>query len=152
MFYKTKWMLSISIISKFMRKVLLDFMCTIQSHTLVKTPSDCRWSGVPTPWHNTNTLYAKLSPLSTRGHQSQLGHMTKWGRYTIYLAHASGHVCSALSWYSCVHCSAGLHCLLRHGQQRVVVPADVVAPKATGGIVHHPTTVVYLYLPGRVIS
>ena len=27
-----------------------------------------------------NTLYAKLSPVSTRGHQSQLGHMTEWGR------------------------------------------------------------------------
>ena len=27
-----------------------------------------------------NPLYAKLSSVSTRGHQSQLGHMTEWGR------------------------------------------------------------------------
>ena len=40
----------------------------------------------------------------------------------------------------------------RHRQQRVVIPADVMALKVTGGIIHHPTTVVYLYLPGHVIS
>ena len=43
-----------------------------------------------------NTLYAKLSPVSTRGHQSQLGHMTEWGMWII-LSHARGHVCSVHS-------------------------------------------------------
>ena len=28
---------------------------------------------------NNNTLYAKLSPVSTRGHQSQFSHMIEWG-------------------------------------------------------------------------
>ena len=78
--------------------------------------------------------------------------MTEWGRGTIYLAHASGHVCSALSLYSYAQCGADLHFLFRHGQQRVVILADAMAPKAAGGIIHHPTTVVYLYLPGHVIS
>ena len=35
---------------------------------------------------------------------------------------------------SCGHCSAGLHCLFRHGEQRVDTLADFVAPKATGGV------------------
>ena len=44
----------------------------------------------------------------------------------------------------CGHCCAGLHCLLRHGKQRVVTLADILASKATGGIIHHLTIVVYL--------
>ena len=51
-----------------------------------------------------------------------------------------------LHWTDVSHklCSAGLHCMFRHGKQRVVTLADVVAPKATGGIIHHLTTGVYL--------
>ena len=51
---------------------------------------------------------------------------------------------SCLFCTECGHWRAGLHCLLRHGKQRVVTPADFVAPKATGGIIHHLTTVAYL--------
>ena len=50
------------------------------------------------------------------------------------------------------HCGAGLHCLLRHGNQRVVTLAGVVAIRGTGGIIHHLPLVVYLIYPGHVIS
>ena len=39
------------------------------------------------------------------------------------------------------HYGASLHCLLRHVEQRVVTLADFVA---TGGIIRHMPTVVYL--------
>ena len=50
---------------------------------------------------------------------------------------------SCLFCTECGHCSASLHCLFRHGKQRVVILADSMAPKATGGIKHHLITVVY---------
>ena len=43
-----------------------------------------------------------------------------------------------------VDSSAGLHCFLRQGKQRIVKLADFVAPNATEGIIHHLATVVYL--------
>ena len=45
---------------------------------------------------------------------------------------------------SAMHTRAGLHCLLRHGKQRVVILTDFVAPKPTGGVIHQLTSVVYL--------
>ena len=44
---------------------------------------------------------------------------------------------------SAVDISAGLYCLLRYGEQRVVTLADFVAPKATG-VIHHLPPVVHL--------
>ena len=35
-----------------------------------------------------NTWYAKLSPVSTRRHQSQPGHMTEWRKLTTHSSHA----------------------------------------------------------------
>ena len=43
-----------------------------------------------------------------------------------------------------VDTTAHLHCWLRHGKQRVVTLADFAARKATGEIIHHLTTAVYL--------
>ena len=45
-----------------------------------------------------NSLYAKLSPVSTRRHQPQPGHMTEKGKKTTCLSHAPVHVCFTLSW------------------------------------------------------
>ena len=71
--------------------------------------------------------------------------MTEWGRQTFYLAHApmSCLFCTELM-VTHVHCSADLHCLGMHGKQMVVTLADLMAPKATGQIIHHLPTVVYL--------
>ena len=42
-------------------------------------------------------------------------------------------------------CSTGLHCLIRHGVQRMVTLADVVAPKASRRIIYNlHVPVVYL--------
>ena len=43
-------------------------------------------------------------------------------------------------------CSAGMHCLLSYGKQRMVTPTSTyfVATKASRGIIHHLANVVYL--------
>ena len=35
---------------------------------------------IPHKYLSPNTVYAKLSPVSTRGHQSELGHMIERGK------------------------------------------------------------------------
>ena len=88
---------------------------------------------------STYTLYAKLSPVSTRGHQSQLGHMTQWESRCAYPMRQVMFV---------LHCVWTLQCrpsLFTHTwKKRFVTLAYFVAPKATGWIMHHLTTVVYL--------
>ena len=85
-------------------------------------------------WMWPNTLHAKLSQVSTRGHQPQLVTcLNRKGRIYTYPMH---QVMFVLQWADVnrEHCRASVYCLLRHGKQMVVTLVKYVAPKATGGL------------------
>ena len=91
-----------------------------------------------------NTLCATQSPVSTTGHQSQLGHMTEWTMQTIYLSDAPHHICSALSWCKpwTLLCRPSL--FEKAWKTKDGHTSRLCGSQGHWGIIHHLTTVVYL--------